>query len=264
LEDEHKKGLQNFMICNPFTVQYSISEETASMKSPNGTIADEMTDEESVDRILRGETHLYEGLMRKFNQRLYRVALSILNDDMEAEDVMQTAYINAYLQLGNFQRKSAFGTWLTRILINESLLQKKRRQKHRQIVTEQQKTETHTETPLSGLMNKELKSLLEKAVYNLPEKYRVVFVMREVEEMSISETMEVLQLTESNVKVRLNRAKEMLRTELAAYYKSPSLFEFNLIRCDRIVNHVLNVINGSKTVQVNTSHNTGDNRFGSD
>lgn len=199
-----------------------------------------LSDEIIVNRILTGEVHLYEGLIRKFNLRLYRIAMSIINDDAEAEDIMQIAYLNAYLQLSAFQHKSSFSTWLTRILINESLLHKKKKQRSLQILSEQEQKEYHTNnTPLKSLMNKELKVILEKAVSNLPEKYRLVFVMREINEMSTNETMQVLNLGESNVKIRLTRAKEMLRNELSGYYKSNQLFEFNFIRCDRIVDFVM-------------------------
>jgi predicted RNA polymerase sigma factor len=91
-------------------------------------------------------------------------------------------------------------------------------------------------------MNSELKTILEKTIASLPEKYRVVFVMREVEEMSTDETMATLNLTESTVKVRLNRAKEMLRNNLSSYYKSLEPDDFHLSRCDRVVNYVMTQI----------------------
>ncbi len=201
------------------------------------------SDEEIVERINKGETILYEALMRKYNLRMYRISMSIINDDMEAEDIMQTAYLNAYLQLQNFQNRSSFATWLTRIMINESLLHKKKKIKLEQLFSNKDEDIAHSQTPLTGLMNKELKIILEKAVAELPEKYRLVFVMREIQEMSTSETMEVLELGESNVKIRLTRAKEMLREELSSYYKSNQLMEFNLIRCDKVVNFVMGKIN---------------------
>src|SRR5690606_41401055 len=87
-----------------------------------------LSDEEIITEILNGETYLYETLIRKFNSRLYRISMSIVNDDKEAEDIMQISYLNAYRQLANFKHNSSFSTWLTRILINESLLHKKRKQ----------------------------------------------------------------------------------------------------------------------------------------
>jgi len=201
-----------------------------------------LTDEQIVDHILKGESHLYEGLMRKYNRRLFRISLSIINDDMGVEDVMQTAYLNAWLNLPKFKNKSSFGTWLTRILINESLLYKKKKLKQQELIKEQ-KENYLSETPLNDLMNKELKLLLEKTIADLPEKYKMVFVMREIEEMSTNETMDVLNISESNVKVRLNRAKEMLRGNLNSYYKSNQLYEFDLIRCDKVVSFVMGKIN---------------------
>jgi RNA polymerase sigma factor (sigma-70 family) len=201
--------------------------------------SDSLSDEEIVDRILNGEKHLYEVLMRKFNERFYRISVSINGDDEEAEDIMQTAYLNAYLQLSKFKHESSFATWFTRILINESLLQKKKKMKRENIVMETAYHDQHNETPLNNLMQKELKVILEKAVATLPEKYKMVFVMREVQGMSTTETMEALDIGESNVKIRLTRAKEMLRAELNSYWQPKQLFEFHLSRCDRVVNYVM-------------------------
>lgn len=214
------------------------------MRKTDQTGTEILSDEEVIERILKGEKSLYERIMRKYNLRLYRICMSIVNDDKEAEDIMQIAYINAYQQLGKFQHKSSFGTWLTRILINESLLHKKRIIKHQQVLMKETDTnnEYHNDTPLKNLMNKELKAILEDAVSALPEKYRMVFVMREIQEMSTNETMEVLSLGESNVKVRLNRAKEMLRVELSRHFKSNQLFDFHLTRCDKIANYVMSRI----------------------
>jgi RNA polymerase sigma factor (sigma-70 family) len=211
-----------------------------SSKKP--VINDSQSDEGIVERILEGEQHLYEVLMRKFNLRFYRICMSIVNDDKEAEDIMQTAYINAYRQLANFRHMSSFNTWITRILINECLLHKKRKLKLEKVKMENTYNEYSDDTPLSGLMNKELKVLLENAVSRLPEKYRVVFVMREVQGMSTNETMEALGLAESNIKVRLNRAKAMLRNELSTYWKPEQIYEFNLVRCDVIVEYVMSQI----------------------
>ncbi len=214
----------------------------SSQSVMNDPIINNLSDEALVDRIVNGEPRLYEMLMRKYNSRMYRISMSIINDDAEAEDIMQIAYLNAYRKLGNYRQESGFGTWLTRILINESLLHKKRRTKKEKMQMETTFVDEHHETPLSGLMNKELKAILEKAVAGLPEKYRLVFVMREVQGMSTNETMDVLSLGESNVKARLARAKEMLRAELNKKWKPEQIYEFNLIRCDVIVDHVMNKI----------------------
>lgn len=201
-----------------------------------------LSDEEIVTQIINGEKYLYETLIRKYNLRLYRISMSIVNDDNVVEDILQSAYVNAYFNLAGFKNKSRFSTWLTKILINESLLYKKRKIRLDQILIEKQESDYHSETPLKGLMNSELKTILEKTIASLPEKYRLVFVMRVVEGMSIDETMATLNLTESNVKVRLNRAKEMLRNSLSSYYKSLEPDDFHLTRCDRVVNYVMTQI----------------------
>jgi RNA polymerase sigma factor (sigma-70 family) len=206
-----------------------------------------LTDEEVVDRVLKGEKELYETIMRRYNQRLFRVSRSIVKDDDEAEDVMQEGYIRAYEHLGGFEKRSKFSTWITRIVINESLA--RIRKKSRVTYIDPQpagddysvyhSTPSGMQDPEQRTINKELKVLLEKAVDGLPEKYRSVYMMREIEKISVIETGECLGLTESNVKVRLNRAKEMLRETLSAMYNDGELFPFNLVRCDRIVANVL-------------------------
>lgn len=213
-----------------------------------------LSDQEIVILVLDGQTHLYELLMRKFNEQLYRISMSIVNDDKDAEDIMQTAYLNAYRQLANFKQQSSFGTWLTRILINESLLRKKRKSKLEKALIGNNYKDYDHETPLDNLMNKELKVILEKAVASLPEKCRIVFVMREVQGMSTNETMEALQIGESNVKIRLSRAKELLRTELHSYWQPEQLFEFNLVRCDVVVNYVMDHIRNPSPVYLD-DHN---------
>jgi RNA polymerase sigma factor (sigma-70 family) len=207
-----------------------------------------LSDEEIIGRIVAGEKYLYEKLIRRFNTRLYRICMSIVNDDAEAEDVMQSAYINAYLHLSGFRGTSSFATWLTRILINESILHKKKKMKRLQLAADELPQHTHSETPLKTMINKELKGLLEQAVANLPEKYRMVFVMREVQELSTSETMELLEIGESNVKIRLARAKEMLRAELKPYCQFNEIYDFHLIRCDRIVNYVFDELQISRQI----------------
>lgn len=202
-----------------------------------------VSDEEIITRILNGEKQLYETLIRKYNQRLYRIGRSIVNDDDEVEDIMQTAYLNAYLNLSGFKNDSSFSTWLTSILVNECLLHKKRNAKFRRILLERQNETHHLETPLAGLMNNELKGLLEKSIADLPVKYRLIFVMREVEGMSTKETMEALNLTESNVKVRLNRAKEMLRESLCGQDRYSGVYDFHLSRCDNLVRRVMEQVN---------------------
>ena len=205
-----------------------------------------LNDDEIIARILHGEKDLYSMIVRRYNQRLYRIGMSMLNDDAEVEDAMQVAYINAYENLGKFAFRSSFPTWLTRILINECLLRLRKRKKSISMNDEnmenvmRQSKETHT--PVAATINSELRSILNDAVRRLPEIYRTVFVMREIENMNIAETKECLNISEVNVKVRLNRAKAILRDILSAQYSKEDILHFHLSRCDRMVDSVMRSI----------------------
>lgn len=205
----------------------------------------EISDTELISRILQGDKNLYEIIIRRYNQRLYRVGMSIINDESEVEDIMQTAYINAYENLGKFVFKSSFSTWLTRILINECLLRIRISKRSidmddtKLIQTFDMPVNNHSQTPAHSAMNSELKNILHEAISKLPEKYRTVFVMREIEDMNVTETKECLAISEVNVKVRLNRAKIMLRELLSVYYKKEDILHFHLSKCDRIVQYVM-------------------------
>ena len=219
-------------------------DKTKQVIATTGTISDS----EVISRILTGERNLYAVLVRRYNQRLYRVAMSIINDDSEAEEAMQVAYIKAFENLNKFEHKAAFSTWLIRILINECLLRTKKRKQSLTMHDDMIENEIHqrftdqVQTPLTNMLNSELKTVMEKAISQLPDKYRTIFIMRELENMSIAETQECLNLTEVNVKVRLNRAKAMLRNSLASLYKKEDLLSFHLSRCDRITDNVMKQI----------------------
>lgn len=201
-----------------------------------------LSDEEIVSKVLAGEQRLYAHIMRRHNARLYRVCMSITGNDADAEDIMQVAYIKAYQNLHTFRKEAGFATWLTRILINECLYQMKKNKRHMSVAADEdmsQRQPASGPTPAGTLLNRELGAMLEKALLQLPEKYRLVFVLREVENLSIAETVDTLNITEANVKVRLNRAKSLLRDSLSSYYKNDGIFPFHLSRCDRIVNNVM-------------------------
>jgi RNA polymerase sigma factor (sigma-70 family) len=203
--------------------------------------AGQVPDEVLIRKILSGDKHLFEHVMRTYNQRLYRIGMSILNDDQDTEDAMQTAYINAYEHLHTFEERSAFGTWLTRIMLNECLARKKKKLKFSMDLKRQPGIQIDMVTPARLLANKELGDVLEVAMGRLPEKYRLVFVLREIEEMSVRQTAETLGLEESNVKARLSRAKAMLRENLQGFMKE-NVYSFHLTRCDRLVARVLSQI----------------------
>ncbi|MEX6689957.1 RNA polymerase sigma factor [Danxiaibacter flavus] len=206
------------------------------------------SDGELITRILQGEKDLYAFIVRRYNQRLFKVGISILNDDTEVEDVMQVTYINAYENLGKFGFKASFSTWLTRILINECLLRLKKRGSTITMNDDNMEREWQyrlageTQTPATKVLNSELKTILEEAIRKLPEIYRTVFVMREIENMNVAETQACLSISEVNVKVRLNRAKALLRDLLSNYYRKEDIFNFHLSRCDRMVDKVMSQI----------------------
>ncbi len=206
------------------------------------------TDEEIVRRVLEGDLVLFELLMRRHNQRVYRAIRSILRDDGESEDVMQEAYVRAYEHLAQFEGRAQFSTWLTRIAVNEALKRLADRGRLDPLDEEQYEGEdgtmaafqSHSPTPESNASNSELKDLLEEAILALPITYRAVTVLRDVEEMSTAEAAEVLSITETNVKVRLHRAHELLRGALFARAGATSTqaFRFHASRCDRVVRGV--------------------------
>ena len=211
-------------------------------------VTDTISDHEIITRILQGEKNLYAVIVRRYNQRLYRIALSIINDDAEVEDIMQVAYINAWENLEKFAFKASFSTWLTRILINESLLRLKKRGKSINMNDDKMDKEIyqqHTkdvQTPVVKMINTELKLALEDAIRQLPEKYRTVFIMREIEDMNVAETQACLDISGVNVKVRLNRAKALLRESLSAFYKKEDILHFHLSRCDRVIEKVMSKV----------------------
>lgn len=194
-----------------------------------------------VQNILSGEQWYFEYIIRKYNKRLYRIGMSILNDDMQVEDAMQVSYMKAYRHLADFEHRSSFGTWLSKIMLNECLAQKNKKFRLKNMEEKYDQKLNSISTPAHLLLNKELSGILEAAIAELPEKYRMVFVLREVEDLSVRETAEVLMLEESNIKVRLNRAKTMLREHLTGYIKE-NVYCFHLTRCDRVVNHVFQAL----------------------
>jgi RNA polymerase sigma-70 factor (ECF subfamily) len=211
----------------------------------------ECSDEQVVCRILTGETALYELLMRRHNQRLYRVARAILRDDSEAEDVMQDAYVRAYQHLAEFEGRAKFSTWLTRIAVHEALARSRRRARFHSLDNLE---ESHGDTmsslassdrsPEQKTYDRELAGVLEKAILRLPEDYRLVLMLRDVEGVSTEEAAACLKITEENVKIRLHRARTTLRKHLYAQAGATALhsFQFHAVRCDRVVRSVFAVL----------------------
>jgi RNA polymerase sigma-70 factor, ECF subfamily len=206
-----------------------------------------LTDEQVVAEILNGHTALFEVLMRRHNERIYRAARAIVGDDLEAEDVMQQAYVNAYTHLRQFDGRAAFATWLTRIAVNESLARVRRRTRFTPLDDEETADREGAMSaksmpdPERQAMVRELGGLMETAIDRLPDGAREVFVLREVQGLDTAETAESLGISEDAVKTRLSRAKVALRRHLLdnAGLAAPAAFRFHQTRCDRIVAAVL-------------------------
>lgn len=201
-----------------------------------------LSDEEIVERIRAGETSLFEILMRRHNQRLYRTARAILGNEGEVEDVMQEAYVRAFQHLPQFEGRSRFSTWLTKIVIHEASGRRRRAVRFLALDTAIQMSPAQAgisrpADPEMRLFEGEVKLLLERAVDALPPGYRVVFILREIEEMDTREAAETLMVSEEVVRTRLKRARAMLREHLyrSARVTTAGLFELHLARCDRVV-----------------------------
>ena len=208
------------------------------------------SDVEVVRRVRDGETALFEILMRRYNQRLYRVTRAILKDDGEAEDVMQQAYVNAYLHLDQFAERASFSTWLTKIAVYEALARSRRRgATERHTVPESGDDAighipTRAPDPEHQAFATELRNLLESAVDSLQQHHRIVFTLREVEGLSTAQTAESLGISQDNVKTRLHRARALIRDDLLARTGAATsrAFQFHLSRCNRVVAGVLEKI----------------------
>jgi len=201
-------------------------------------------DELIVQRVLAGETPLFEVLMRRHNERVYRAARAILRDEREAEDVMQEAYVNAYTHLRQFDARAKFSTWLTKIAVNEALARAKRRGRYDLLDEASLETVMPTDTapdPERQAFGRELGALIESAIDGLGDGYREVFMLRQVEGMSTAETADVLGISEDVVKTRFSRARRALQDDLLARTgeAASSAFTFGQSRCDRVVNAVL-------------------------
>lgn len=219
-----------------------------------------LPDSEIVKRVRAGDRALFEILMRRHNQQIYRAARAIVKNETEVEDVMQQAYINAFVHLDQFEERSQFSTWLTRIAVNEAI---GRRQKTRaaQLINERLEdnrgtvVDTFTSSqpsPERQAYARELQRVLEQAVDELPDTYRAVFMLRDIEGMSTSETGEGLGLGEEAVKTRLHRARAMIRRSVSSRIGAVAAgaFHFEATRCDRVVAFVLENLRAQSVSEV--------------
>jgi RNA polymerase sigma-70 factor (ECF subfamily) len=202
-----------------------------------------MDDAEVIERVCAGEIELFEVVMRRYNQRIYRTVRSILRDDDEAVDVMQEAYLNAYSHLRDFSGRARFSTWLTRIAVHEAFarLRRRRRLEPLEDSDSEDLMTSQTPGPDERASDGELRAFMEEAVDTLPETFRTTFMLRAVEHLSVAETAEVLGIPEETVKTRHHRARERLQNALTERVGEalPQLFGFHRPRCDKVVAFVL-------------------------
>ncbi|HYO94678.1 MAG TPA: RNA polymerase sigma factor [Polyangiaceae bacterium] len=203
----------------------------------------EVGDESIVARVVAGDTAAFETLVRRHNRRVFRAARAILKNDDEAEDVMQEAYVSAFMHLGDFGGRSRFSTWLVRIAVYEALGRLRRGKRLTSLDDPEMEEDpiATTRSPEGAASDVELRALLEAAVDALPVGFRTVFVLRAAEGMTVEETAEALDIPEETVRTRLHRARGLLRDRLAQQLESVSsrAFDFHLVRCDRITAAVL-------------------------
>jgi RNA polymerase sigma-70 factor, ECF subfamily len=229
------------------------------------TASASLDDAELVPRITQGDQAAFEVLMRRHNGRLFRVARAILRDDAEAEDAVQEAYLDALRHIAEFRGGSQLGTWLTRITINQALMHRRRQRRDRVVVPfddrgrradesasasasdspaafgPREVADQRIESPSNTALRAEMRALLERRIDELPVAFRTVFIMREVEDMTVEETATCLDIPPATVRSRLFRARALLREALARDIDTAAadVFAFAGTRCDRIVSRVL-------------------------
>lgn len=202
-----------------------------------------------VERTLSGDRDAYASIMRRYNSRLYRLARATLRDDMEAEDALQDAYLAGYRSLGQYRRDAALSTWLSRLVLNQCFARMRREARRHNVVPITRTIDTRelesvadpAEGPEIEAMRSQLRSLLERKLDELPEDFRLAFVMRDVEDMSVGDVAQCLGIAEATVRSRAFRARALLRVSLARELEAVEcdVYEFGGARCDRMVAAVL-------------------------
>ena len=207
-----------------------------------------MTESQVIDRILKGDKSFYHLIVRKFNTDLYRIGRSYNYNHEDSQDLMQETYLDAFRNLSGFEGRSSFKTWIIRIMLNNCYKKKQKaafkNESSREINENSQPmfVSNHTDTN-SLVQNRELGHIIEKALAEIPEDYRMVFSLREINGLNVSETADLLDISEANVKVRLNRAKSMLRNTIERSYSSSEIFSFDAVYCNAMAEKVMILIN---------------------
>jgi RNA polymerase sigma-70 factor (ECF subfamily) len=224
-----------------------------NVKTVTAIAYDKLDDIQLVELARTGEPGAFRAIMQHHNRRLYRVARGVLGDDSEAEDVVQETYLKAFQSLDGFRGESSLSTWLTRIAINEALGRKRKRRATTDLssldrIDEQGEARVLIfpgaragSNPEADATSAEVRRLLERAIDDLPEIFRIVFVMREIEQMSVEETASQLNIVPQTVKTRLHRARRLLREALQERLGSvlQETFAFDGARCERMTEGVM-------------------------
>jgi RNA polymerase sigma factor (sigma-70 family) len=229
--------------------------------STTGRNVQQYADAEVIENILSGNTALFEILIRRYNPYLYKIGRSYGFNHQDTEDLMQETFVNSYVNLKQFSGRSLFKTWIIKIMLNQCY-----HKAHKHSYQKERSTEVLPDNSSfmfsnndqndnsKSLINRELNNIVEACLQKLPEDYRITFTLRELTGLSVAETAEMMHTTISNVKVRLNRAKAMLRKEIEKTYSPEDIYEFNLIYCDRIVDAVM-----KKIYELEAIHQTSPN-----
>lgn len=226
------------------------------MQSPEavrGTDQEARPDAQLVELARNGDGGAFRIIMQRHNRRLYRVARSIVRSDSEAEDIVQEAYLHAFASLGSFRAESSLATWLTRITLNEALGRLRRQRPTVDLATlDLDETDAQRIIPFPHMAavapdpertvaQREIRRMIEHAIDDLPEAFRVVFVLREIEELSVEETAAFLGVNAATVKTRLHRGRRLLRQALDEQLASAltDAFPFDGMRCTRMADRIL-------------------------
>ncbi|BBQ00928.1 RNA polymerase sigma factor (plasmid) [Burkholderia sp. SFA1] len=220
-------------------------------------LATDLTDDDMslARRIAEGDRSAFELMMRRHNRRLYRLARATLRNHAEAEDALQDAYLHAYRSMSQFRGDARLSTWLSRLVLNECFARLRRSARRQNVIpivdapdyAEHADAMTaHADAPDEALARAQVRALLERKLDELPELFRMVFVLRSIEEMSVEETAQCLRIPEATVRSRHFRARSLLRESLAQAFDlaERDVFEFGGARCDRIVAGVMSKLSG--------------------
>lgn len=225
-------------------------------RTPQARVGQPADEVALVQRARAGDEHAFRAIMASHNRRLYRVARSLLQDDSEAEDVVQEAYMRAFAALGEFRGEASLATWLTRITVNEALGRKRKQRPMVGLEAVEALQESSAQIipfpvmsesdPERSAARHEIRRMLEMSIDRLPEPFRLVLVMRDVDEFSIEETAALLGIRPETVKTRLHRARRMLRETLDRHLVATlkDTFPFAGARCNRITEAVLQKLGG--------------------